>query len=98
VEYDPDSPSRPPRRIAPTFAVLAVLLLYVAGLVSAYQVSLALGHSRDWAIIHSLYSWVYIGYSFSGWIAEHRKQPLGRTLHEFVRMMLGTGGGHQPNK
>ncbi|HYL36495.1 MAG TPA: hypothetical protein VEV17_11325 [Bryobacteraceae bacterium] len=87
VAYDPDAPAPSPRRIVRTLTVFAVLFLYVAGLSSAYYVSLALGHSRDWAIIHSLYSWVYVGYSFSGWIAAHRKQPLGKTLHEFVKMM-----------
>jgi len=87
VTRDADSPSRSPRRIVETLAVVAVLVLYIAGLISAYHVSLAIGQSRDWAIIHSVYSWVYVGYSFCGWMGEHRKQPLGKALHQFLVMI-----------
>lgn len=84
---DMDSPSPPRRRFVETLGVVAVLLLYAAGLGGAYHLSLALGQSRDWAIIHSVYSWVYVGYSVAGWIGEHRKQPLGKTLRQFFVMM-----------
>jgi hypothetical protein len=82
-----DSTFHSPRRTVQRLAVFAVLLLYIGGLNCAYHVSLALGHSRDWAIIHSVYSWVYVGYSFSGWITAHHEQSFGQTLHEFVMMM-----------
>ena len=84
---DVDSPAPPRRRFVEWLGVVAVLALYVAGLASAYHVSLALGQSRDWAVIHSVYSWVYVGYSFTGWVGEHSKQPLGKTLRQFLVMM-----------
>jgi hypothetical protein len=89
VTRDADSPLRGPWRIAETFTKTAVLALYVAGLISAYHVSRALGQSRDWAIIHSVYSWVYVGYSFWGWLGGHRYQPTTKVLHEFLVMMMG---------
>lgn len=87
VVRDADLPLRVPWRIAETFTNTAVLALYVVGLISAYHVSRAVGESRDWAIIHSLYSWVYVGYSFWGWMGGHRNQPTGKVLHEFLVMM-----------
>jgi hypothetical protein len=82
---DYEAPAR--RRIVLRLAVIAVLFLYLAGVVGAYRLSLALGHSRDWAIIHSIYSWVYVGISFCGWVAGHWKQPLGKTVRQFLTMM-----------
>jgi hypothetical protein len=73
VTHDADSPIRKPWRIAETLTNTAVLALYFAGLISAYHVSRALGQSRDWAIIHSVYSWVYVGYSHR---ARHRNSDL----------------------
>jgi hypothetical protein len=86
--HDPDLPLPPPPcRIVERFTIIAVLALYNAGLISAYRLSRAIGHSRDWAIIHSVYSWVYVGYSFFEWMVEHRKQPLGKALHQFLVMI-----------
>lgn len=87
--YEEEPRSRRPRRLVQAVAVLAVLLLYFAGLGCAYRVSLGLGHTRDWAIIHSLYSWVYVGFSFAGWLADHRQEPLWRALREFFKL-IGT--------
>jgi len=84
---DQDSVSPPKERFVEHLGVLAIIALYVAGLASAYHVSLALGQSRDWAIIYSVYSWVYVGYSFTGWISEHNKQPLGKVVRQFLVMM-----------
>ena len=87
VARDYETPSPSPRRIVRTLAVIAVLCLYLAGVSGAYRLSLALGHSPDWAIIHSVYSWAYVGFSFGGWVADHWKQPLGKTLRQFLAMM-----------
>ena len=85
-----DRPVRKPQQksVARQLAVLAILVLYFAGVVGAYHVSRALGHSRDWAIVHSVYSWLYVGFSLGGWLGDHRKQPLGRTLEQ-LRVLLG---------
>ena len=85
VARDYEAPA--PRRIVRRLAVIAVLFLYLVGVAGAYRLSLALGHSRDWAIIHSIYSWVYVGISFCGWVAGHWKQPLGKTVRQFLTMI-----------
>ena len=87
VRADPDKPSSPARRIVGILGVFFVLFLYGAGAKAAYDVSRALGHPRDWAIIHGLYSWVYVGFSFIGWMGGHTKQPLGKTLRQFLAMV-----------
>ena len=84
---DPEHPPSPVRRIAGMLSVLAVFVLYGAGAKAAYDVSRALGHPRDWAIIHGLYSWVYVGFSFFGWMGDHWKQPLGKSLRQFLTML-----------
>lgn len=74
-------------RIAGWMGVVAVFLLYGLGMKAAYDVSRALGHSREWAAIHGLYSWAYVGFSLYGWMGEHWKQPVGKTIRQFLAMM-----------
>lgn len=75
------------RRNIERLAVLGVLILYVVGVRAAYHISLAMGHSRDWVIIHAVYSWIYVGFSFGGWVSHHRNQPLAPTLRQFLKFM-----------
>ena len=82
-----EKPSSPPQRIIDTLGVLAVIVLYALGVSAAYHVSRTLGSSRDWAIIHGAYPWVYVGFSFYGWVDDHWKQPLGKTLRQFLSMV-----------
>jgi hypothetical protein len=74
----------PLQRMIAIVGVMTVLLIYAAGARTAYGVSLALGDSRDWAIIHGVYSWAYVGLSFSSWMTTHWKQPVGKTIRQFL--------------
>jgi hypothetical protein len=74
-------------RIATRLITLSVFLLYAAGVRAAYLISRALGSPRDWAVIHSVYSWVYVGYSFCGFASRHWKQPPGVTIKQFLSMI-----------
>lgn len=82
-----EKPSTSSRRIISILGALAVLFLYALGAGAAYHVSRALGSSRDWAIIHGVYSWVYVGFSLCRWVGGHWKQPLGKTLRQFLSML-----------
>jgi hypothetical protein len=72
-----------PGRFLQKMAVVVVLLFYVWGARCAYNVSRSIARSPDWAPIHALYSWAYVGFTFSGWVSEHPHQPVGKTMKQF---------------
>jgi hypothetical protein len=67
--------------------LLLVLALYAWGARHAYRVSLALSSSTDWALIHGVYSWGYIGFAFVNWSAGHAAEPFTRSLGQFWRIL-----------
>ena len=70
-------------------AIAGILWLYYWGAKCAYNVSLVLNASRDWAIVHSPYSWAYVVWSFLLWVEKNWNEPIGVIIETFKMMMTG---------
>lgn len=73
--------------LGPPAALAFTLFIYYCGGLLANRLATKLGCSRVDSLINSVYSWGYIASSFLGWMGDHRHDPIGQAVSQFIGLM-----------